>query len=146
MYPKAVYQMGGAYEPGLLMFRPGIRRQHGMGLGSFFGKIWKYIVPFAKNVVLPKAVKAVSNVANDYLEGKNVKESLKSNALGVVKQVGTDLLNQTGSGRRRGKKRKASQSKRRKTGIKKIKRNKPAKRRKTKKKVLRKNNFVTLFD
>lgn len=140
-------QLGSGLESGLLMYRPNVRRQHGHGLGAFFGRMFRHLLPFAKNVILPSAIGAVRNIASDRLEGKNLKESLKSNAIGVLKDVGSNLLGQTGSGRRRGRKRKRS-SKPKNKNVKKrkiTKRRKPAKRRRVKKS-LKKSDFVSLFD
>lgn len=146
-------QHGGSLQPGLLMFRPNIRRQHGMGLGGFFSKMFKKLIPFAKSVLLPHAVTAARNIADDYLEGKDVKASLKSNALGAIKGVGQQVLDQSGSGRRRGRKRKSSThltpTKKFKRRKKKAKANSSKSRKVAKRKskgVVRKNQLLTLFD
>lgn len=143
-------QFGGGLEPGLLVYRPNIRRQHGYGLGAFLGGMFRRLIPFVKSVVLPHAYDGVKNVAKDVFKGKDFKESLKSNAIGVLKGVGQEVLNQTGSGHKRGRKRKAvplkhKATKKRRT-VKKAVKKKSKKTKSKRKKPLRKNNFVTLFD
>lgn len=152
MASRQFYQIGSGMEPGLLMYRPNLRRQHGNGLGSFFGRIFQMLVPFAKNTLLPHATNAVKNVVTDFAEGKDVKQSLKRNAIGVLKGVGSDVLNQSGSGKSRGKKRKANRkssgqpSKRRRTVPKPKPAKKSHKRSKGKKKTLSKRDYLTLFE
>lgn len=154
MASRQFYQIGAGMEPGLLMYRPNLHRQHGHGLGSFFGRIFQMLVPFAKNTLLPHAANAVKNVVTDFAEGKDVKQSLKRNAFGVFKGVGTDVLNQSGSGKPRGKKRKTSRnssnhpSKRRRTLPKRKPVKKTHKRSKGKKKnkSLSKRDYLTLFE
>jgi len=156
------HQLGGGIEPGLLVYRPNVRRQHGHGLGAFFGRLASRLIPLAKEYLLPHAKNAVKNVAADVLGGRlntreDLKEALKSNAFGVLKGVGTQvLLNQSGGGLARGRKRKRAASK--KSTKKTVKRRKVTKsyrkrapKRKHKKlnrktKTLRKSDFVTLFD
>lgn len=151
-------QVGYGMEPGLLMFRPNVRRQHGYGLGAWLGRLWQRFIPFARRVVIPHTAQAVENIAQDIFDGKDVKKSLKTNALGVLKEVGRDALNQTGSGSKRGNKRKKrtpnkipSKKIKKKTIQKKKKvisknQNKKRSKKKKKKKPLRKNNYLTLFD
>lgn len=145
----AVDYGGGGATPGLLMYRPNIRRQHGHGIGSFFGSIFRRLIPLAKTYVLPHAVKAARNVASDMLEGKNFKSSIKENATGALKGVASQVFNQSGSGMARGRKRKSKSKgfnfvKRRKTT--KAKRVKAKKYTSNKKRKLKKSDFVTLFD
>lgn len=145
-------QHGGGYEPGLLMYRPNIRRQHGHGLGSFFSGMFSRLLPLAKEYILPHAVSAVKNVASDIANGVNLKQSIRNNAKGVFKGVANQVFNQNGSGARRGRKRKAHSSI--KKSVKKhkgskSKKNKPRKAKKyssKKKRQLRKSDFITLFD
>lgn len=102
-------QVGGSLESGLLVYRPNLRRQHGHGLGSFFGRIFQRIIPLAQKYVLPHAKSAMSNVTRDILEGKDIKESLKSNTKSALKGVANQIFDQSGSGRR-GKKRKTKKA------------------------------------
>ena len=63
--------------------------QKGYGIGSVFKRFFKWIVPIIKKDALPilksgaktlgeEAIKTASEVAIDALEGKNIKESVKS--------------------------------------------------------------------
>lgn len=146
---------GGGIEPGLLVYRPNVRRQHGHGLGAFFGRLASRLIPFAKEFILPHATKAAKNLAGDLLEGRNFKQSLKSNAVGVLKGVGNQLINQSGSGLRRGKKRKQTTKpkksvKRRRVSKPKRKLKKPKgkkqKKNRGRRTTLKKNDFLTIFD
>lgn len=146
----APYQeRSGGYEPGLLVYRPTLHRQHGHGLGSFLGMVVRKLIPLAKTYVLPHAMNGLKNVAKDIWDGKEIKSSIKDNAKGVFKGVANQIMNQTGSGIRRGRKRKSSSktsssSKRRKTHFKKAK--KAKKYTSNKRRKVRKSDFVTLFD
>lgn len=123
-----ISQLGGSLESGLLVYRPNLRRQHGHGLGSFFGRVFQRIMPYAQKYVFPHAKTALSNVTKDILEGKDIKESLKSNTKSALKGVANQVLDQSGSGRR-GKKRKIK---------------KPLRFRKATK--LKKTDYLQLFD
>lgn len=142
-------QVGTGFESGLLVYRPSMRRQHGHGLGAFFGRMFRALIPIAKNVLLPHAANAVKNVASDFLEGKDVKQSIKSNAVGVLKGVGNDIINQTGNGRRRRSKpakTKKSTTKKAKTSTNKKTTAKSRKKSAPKRKQAKKNDFIRLFD
>lgn len=149
-----IAQQGAGFQPGLLMYRPNVRRQHGHGIGSFLGSMFSRLLPIAKEYIFPHAIKAVKNVANDIVHGVNIKQSLKDNARGVFKDVTSQVFNQSGSGKRRGKKRKANSS------LHKSKKTKRTKSKSKKKSVskkltpyssnnrrqLKKSDFITLFD
>ena len=148
-------QIGYGAQPGLLMFRPNVRRQHGYGLGAWFGRLWQRFVPFARKVIIPHTADAIGNVAQDWIDGKSVKDSLKANAMGVLKGVGNEVLNQKGSGSKRVNKRKRSTPHKKLTKrIKRVKKKftkaagkkSSSTTKKKKKKPLKKNNFLTLFD
>ncbi len=149
-----IAQQGAGFQPGLLMYRPNVRRQHGHGIGSFLGAMFSRLLPIAKEYILPHAVAAVKNVANDVVHGVNFKQSLKDNAKGVFKGVTNQVFNQNGSGKRRGKKRKANSShnksqkiKRRKTKSGRGTATKKLKSYSSKnKRQLKKSDFITLFD
>lgn len=149
-----IAQQGAGFEPGLLMYRPNVRRQHGHGIGSFLGAMFSRLLPIAKEYILPHAVNAVKNVANDIVHGVNLKQSLKDNAKGVFKDVTNQVFNQKGSGSRRGKKRRANSSqtkskkaKQRKTSThKKSKSKKPKSYSSKSRRQLKKSDFITLFD
>ena len=70
-------------NPQYPVFR-GVRYQRGYGLGGVFRKLFRYIVPFVKEHGVPilktvgkTALNSATNLANDALEGKNIKESAK---------------------------------------------------------------------
>ncbi len=143
-------QQGGGYEPGLLMYRPNVRRQHGHGLGSFFSGMFSRLLPLAREYILPHAISAVKNVASDMVNGGNFKQSIRDNAKGVFKGVANQVFNQNGSGARRGRKRKTQSSikkiSKKRKGSKKNKSKKPKKYSSKKKRQLKKSDFITLFD
>ncbi len=76
----------------------GIPYQRGNGLGSFFGRLFRSILPVAKRVG-KSALKAIgqealnmgSNVATDLSEGQGFKQSLKKQGL----KAGQNLINRT---------------------------------------------------
>ena len=86
---------GGAYVEGIgnvYRSRRGIRgfglyRQRGAGIGSFFAGLFRKVVPFLTEKVIPTvgpAVKeslktAAANVMQDVIQGENVLESVKKN-------------------------------------------------------------------
>lgn len=145
-------QQGGGYQPGLLMYRPNVQRQHGHGIGSFFGSMFRRLIPLAKEYLLPHAVNAVKNVASDVANGVNLKQSLRENAKGVLKGVTNQVFNQKGSGARRGRKRKAHSSHGKAIKKRKASKSKKTKSKRTKKysskktRQLKKSDFITLFD
>jgi len=60
----------------------GVRYQKGYGLGGIFKKLFRFILPIVKEHGVPllksvgeTAIKGVSNLANDAIKGKNIKES-----------------------------------------------------------------------
>lgn len=108
---------------GLQFYKSSYRRQRGRGLGSFFGSLFRKLMPFAKNTVLPfvkthvlpAAKKGASQLASDILSGRNVKESFKERGQETLKGIGDSLRDQSGSGLRRVRKRKRSCSKSKKS-------------------------------
>lgn len=124
------YISGGGLESGLLVYRPNLRRQHGHGLGSFFGRVFQRILPIAQKYVFPHAKTALKNVTRDVLDGKNIRESLQDNAKSALKGVANQVLTQSGSGRRGRKKKRKSAP--RGGG--------------SRKKKLRKTDYLKLFD
>jgi len=104
-------QVGGE----LPVFR-GAKYQRGHGLGSVIGGLFrrvvlpflqrsaKDIVPFLKQnrkTILTNALKTGMEVADDVLEGKNLKEAAKKRVLSGIKRTAGSMNWQTGSGRRR---------------------------------------------
>lgn len=145
---KTFVQYGSGYEPGLLVYRAQIRRQHGYGLGSFLGRMFRHLLPIARDIFVPHAVSAAQNVLNDVSNGNDLRGSLKSNGIGLLKGVANSVINQKGQGRQRRRKRKIraatpfSNNKRRKITF------APIKRRPSKKptKLKTKKDFVSIFD
>ena len=102
-------QVGRGLDDGLSFYKSSYRRQRGAGLGGILGTIARRLIPIAKNIlwpaakkyVLPHATEAAKNLATDVLSGRNVKESIKERASTALKKVGDQIINQSGSGRRR---------------------------------------------
>ena len=62
----------------------GVRYQRGYGLGGVFRKLFRYIIPIVKEHGVPllktvgkTALKSATNLANDAIDGKDLKESAK---------------------------------------------------------------------
>ncbi len=98
----------------------GIPYQRGNGLGSFFGWLFRAILPVAKRVgksalktVGREALHMGSNVIGDLTEGKNIKASLKQHGLkagrNLINRAATSMNNQSGG--RIGKRKVASKVK-----------------------------------
>jgi len=106
-------QIGGSVgtEP---FYQSSLRRQRGAGIGGFFGAIGRRLLPFLQKHVLPSAMSAVRNVADDLLDGRNLKESIKEHGIDAIKGVGKSVLNQSGSGFQR-KRRKRTKTLRKST-------------------------------
>jgi hypothetical protein len=95
-------QYGGGVNDDLLFYKAARLRQKGYGLGGFFSSLARRFLPFATKYIVPHAKKALLNVANEVLDGgRPIKESLKENALSALKNVGRDVIAQSGSGRQR---------------------------------------------
>ncbi len=74
----------------------GLAYQRGNGLGSFFGRLFRSILPVAKKIgksVGREALSMGANVIGDLAEGKNIKASLKNRGL----KASENLLNKAGS-------------------------------------------------
>ena len=86
----------------------GTQFQRGNGLGSFFGRLFRAILPVAKTVgksalksVAKQAVNFGSNVVGDLVEGQPVKQSLKKRGLQAGQAAFNELkekVNQSGQG------------------------------------------------
>ena len=86
----------------------GARFQRGYGIGGIFKSLARYAIPLFKQgakVVGKRALQAATEVGQDVLQGKNVRESVKTHGGKVVKdfaeQGARTLLRQTGHGRKR---------------------------------------------
>ena len=105
---------------GLQFYKSHFYRQKGKGIGSFFGNLFSRLLPFAKNVLLPAAKKHIMphaakmarDVATDVLiNDQPLRGSLKSHGIDALKNAGSSMLSQSGSGIRRIKTRKRKRSK-----------------------------------
>ena len=79
----------------------GVRMQRGYGIGGIFKTLFKQ----GTKVVGKRALQAATEVGQDILQGKNVRESVNTHGGDVVKdfaeQGARTLLRQTGHGRKR---------------------------------------------
>ena len=86
----------------------GARMQRGYGIGGIFKSLARYAIPLFKQgakVVGKRALQAATEVGQDVLQGKNVRESVETHGGKVVKdfaeQGARTLLRQTGHGCKR---------------------------------------------
>ena len=86
----------------------GARFQRGYGIGGIFKSLARYAIPLFKQgakVVGKRALQAATEVGQDVLQGKNVRESVKTHGGDVVKdfaeQGAKALLHQAGRGSKR---------------------------------------------
>jgi len=92
----------------------GSRQQRGHGLGSVLGGIFRrFIIPFFKShgkSLATDALKTGVNVAEEVLDGRTLKESVKKRVPEGIKRTAQSLIRQSGSGvgRRRLKRRRKS--------------------------------------
>jgi hypothetical protein len=84
------------------------RMQRGYGIGGIFKSLARYAITLFKQgakVVGKRALQAATEIGQDVLPGKNVRESVKTHRGKVVKdfaeQGARTLLRQTGHGRKR---------------------------------------------
>jgi hypothetical protein len=84
--------------------------QRGYGIGGIFKSLARYVIPLFKQVakvVGKRALQAATEVGQDVLQGKNVRESVKIHGGDVIKdfaeQGAKALLQQAGLGRKRRK-------------------------------------------
>jgi len=88
----------------------GSRVQRGHGLGSILGGFFRRLVlPFLKTnskTMLENAMKTGMDVANDVIDGKSFKDSVKTHVPAGIKRTARNLKFQSGSGVGRVKKRK----------------------------------------
>lgn len=103
------YQRGGAIgADGSIYYTPTITRQKGRGIGGIFGALARRVIPFLKKYVVPVAKQTLKNVAVDVLDNdKNVLDAVKQHGIKGLSTVASNVINQSGSGRR-GTKRPAS--------------------------------------
>jgi hypothetical protein len=86
----------------------GVCMQRGYGIGSIFKSLARYAIPLFKQgakVVGKRALQAATEVGQDVLRGKNVRESAKTHGREVIKmfaeQGAKALLHQAGRGSKR---------------------------------------------
>jgi hypothetical protein len=86
----------------------GARFQRGYGIGSIFKSLARYAIPLFKQgakVVGKRELQAATEVGQDVLQGKNVRESAKIHGKEVVKEFAEQgartLLQQAGRGSKR---------------------------------------------
>jgi len=95
-------QVGYGILPDGRVYFSGVRRQKGAGLGGVFGAIARRLLPFAKQFILPHAKTALQGLASDLTDpNTSFKQSLKKHGVAALKDIGRDVLNQTGRGRGR---------------------------------------------
>ena len=106
-------QLGGVQN----VFR-GPMYQQGYGLGGYFKKFFRWLVPIAEKHVLPhvksglenigkQAIESVSNIAQDTIKGRNIRESAQEHAteaINIIKNQAEKKLRGEGV-KRKGKKR-----------------------------------------
>ena len=80
-------------ETNFPVFR-GVKYQRGYGLGGVFRRLFRFIMPLVKEHGLPllrsvgeSAIKGVSNLANDAIKGKNLKESAEQRFKETFKEL-----------------------------------------------------------
>src|SRR6266851_3960071 len=105
----------GHIHPGISTFKGPIY-QRGNGIGSIFSSLFRAITPLFQSDSVKKIGKALLttglNVGSDVLEGKRVGQSLKrrfgETGSNLLEDAVESLREQTGSGRKRKKRRKIS--------------------------------------
>ena len=86
-------QLGGVQT----VFR-GPMYQQGYGLGGYFKKFFRWLVPIAEKHVLPhvksglenigkQAIESVSNIAHDTIKGRNIRESAQEHATDAINNI-----------------------------------------------------------
>ena len=101
------YYLRGQQGGSIAGFR-GARIQRGYGIGNFFKSIARFAIPLVKRGVQAigrRALGAAVDVGQDILEGKNVKQAIKSHGIKAVKDIVHQGVkqsgNQSGGGRKR---------------------------------------------
>ena len=101
------YYLRGQQGGSIAGFR-GARIQRGYGIGNFFKSIARFAIPLVKRGAQAfgrRALGAAVDVGHDILEGKNVKQSIKSRGIKAVKDIVRQGVkqpsSQSGGGRKR---------------------------------------------
>lgn len=133
---------------GSLSYFQGSTYQRDYGLGRIFRRIFKWIMPIIKEHGYPiiknvgkEVIKGVSNLANDGLDGKDIKESTKSR----LEETLNSIKNTTGRGINRKNRRKSVDTKKIKVNrfVSKIK---PGKKLRIKASIHKKKRKLDIFD
>ena len=98
-------QQNGQHGFGFPVYR-GVLNQRGYGIGSFFKSLFIKALPFLQRTAA-SVLRSGAQVFDDVREGKKVKESLKQRIPETIKDVGMSILNQSGSGVRKRKKKRS---------------------------------------
>ena len=90
----------------------GARMQRGHGIGSIFGSLFRSVLPIFKRVapaIGKKAIQTGLEIVDDVASGQSLKEAAKSRVMGAFKEginkTVHNEIDQSGSGTRRGRKR-----------------------------------------
>lgn len=133
-------------------FVPQYNYQKGKGLRNIIGNFKRYSIPVINRYVVPHAKNAVYKTYHDILDGSGIRSSIQRNTLGLIQDVGNDVINnlkQKGKGIRT--KRLSRQPTSKRNGrVKKTPKKKKVSRKKkvktTKKKPRKKKSIVTKKD
>ena len=98
---------------GFEVFR-GPMYQQGYGLGGYFRNFFKWIIPMAEKHALPhlksgleavknQAIQSVSNIAQDTIKGKNIRDSLQENVSQAIENLKSKAENKLRGGGKRKK-------------------------------------------
>ena len=93
------YYLRGQQGGSIAGFR-GARIQRGYGIGNFFKSIARFAIPLVKRGVQAigrRALGAAVDVGQDILEGKNVKQAIKSHGIKAVKDIVHQGVKQSGN-------------------------------------------------
>ena len=102
------YYLRGQQGGSIASFR-GARIQRGYGIGNCFKSIARFAIPLVKRGVQAigrRALGAAVDVGQDILEGKNVKQAIKSHGIKAVKDIVHQGVKQSGNQSGGGQKRK----------------------------------------
>lgn len=96
---------GGGFDDINTFIPPGTRRgRRGGGIFNILSGLAKKAIPFLMRNVIPEAIHMGRGVVSDVMEGRNVKQSLKTRGIGALQGLGNRFAK--GGGRARVKKKK----------------------------------------
>lgn len=67
--------------------------QRGAGLRTILGNFKRYSIPVLNRYVVPHAKEAVYKTYQDILDGSGIRSSIQRNTLGLLQDVGNDVIN-----------------------------------------------------